>query len=169
MPNAGATVVMSSGDHCWADYCVGLTQVRCVPKPSRVTGGIADARISGAAVQSSSAVAAPAVVAAPVAGSAAVIAAPATDPNACKTGFVWREARAEDLVCVTPESRQRTANENAVAASRVDPNGAYGPATCISGFVWREAFDGDTVCVTPETRDLVRAENEAAASRRAGN
>jgi hypothetical protein len=169
MPNAGATVVMSSGDHCWADYCVGLTQVHCVAKPSRVTGGIADARISGAAVQSSSAVAAPAVVAAPAAGSAAVIAAPATDPNACKTGFVWREARAEDLVCVTPESRQRTANENAVAASRVDPNGAYGPATCISGFVWREAFDGDTVCVTPETRDLVRAENEAGASRRAGN
>lgn len=171
MPNAGATVVLSSGDHCWADYCVGLSQVRCVARPSRVTGGVADARISGMAVQSPAVGAAPAVVAAPAAGSAAVIAAPAAaaDPNACKPGFVWREARAEDLVCVTPESRQRTASENASAGSRVDPNGAYGPATCISGFVWREAFDGDTVCVTPETRELVRAENEAAASRRATN
>jgi hypothetical protein len=105
------------------------------------------------------------IAAAPAVGPA-VVAAPATDPNTCKPGFVWREARADDLVCVTPESRQRTANENAVAASRVDPNGAYGPATCISGFVWREAFEGDTVCVAPETRELVRAENLAAASRR---
>jgi hypothetical protein len=169
MPNAGATVVMSTGDHCWADFCVGLTQVRCGARPVQVMGGVANARISGTAVQSSSAVVAPAVVAAPVVGSAAVIAAPAADPSVCKPGFVWREARAEDLVCVTPESRQRTATENATAASRVDPNGDYGPATCIYGFVWREAFDGDTVCVTPETRELVRAENDAAASRRVGH
>lgn len=169
MPNAGATVVLSSGEHCWAEYCVGLAQVRCVARPARVGGSVADARVSGTAVRSPAIVAAPAAVPAPTVEPAPVIAAPAVDPDACKPGFVWREARAGDLVCVTPEARERTASENAAAASRVDPDGAYGPATCISGFVWREAFEGDTVCVTPETRQLVRAENEAAASRRAGH
>lgn len=84
----------------------------------------------------------------------------------CKPGYVWRVARPEDLVCVTPEARDRTAQENATAASRVDPAGAWGPNTCISGFVWREAFDGDVVCVEPAVRDLVRAENAAGPSLR---
>jgi hypothetical protein len=86
----------------------------------------------------------------------------------CLQGFVWRTASPNDLVCVTPEARARTTQENARAATRRDPNGAYGPESCISGFVWREAFAGDTVCVTPETRTLVREENRLAASRRAG-
>ncbi len=90
------------------------------------------------------------------------------DPARCAQGFVWRVARPDDLVCVTPEARSRTAEENRRAGSRRDPNGAYGPRSCISGYVWREAFDGDTVCVTPETRTLVREENRQAASRRAG-
>ena len=87
--------------------------------------------------------------------------------QACKSGFVWREARPDDLVCVTPESRTRVAQENRTAASRVQPGGgSFGPNTCLSGFVWREAFDGDVVCVTPEVRTLVREENSVAASRR---
>lgn len=90
----------------------------------------------------------------------------AADPATCKSGFVWRDARPGDAVCVTPESRSVARSENAAAATRVNPAGAYGPNTCISGFVWREAFDGDVVCVTPERRDAVRAENDAAASRR---
>lgn len=94
--------------------------------------------------------------------------APTQDPRTCKPGFVWRVANPSDLVCVTPESRQRVANENASAASRVDPRGAYGPASCVSGFVWREAFGGDTVCVTPEVRALVSEENRLAGSRRVG-
>ena len=73
-------------------------------------------------------------------------------PDTCIQGLVWREARPGDTVCVRPEDRTRTAQENATAADRVDPNGAYGPQTCKQGFVWREAFDGDTVCVTPGTR-----------------
>lgn len=85
----------------------------------------------------------------------------------CISGFVWREARDGDVVCVPPESRTRTKQENAVAATRVDPAGAYGPNTCKSGFVWREAFNGDVVCVTPEVRALVKQENAAAASRTA--
>ena len=87
--------------------------------------------------------------------------------QACKSGFVWREARPSDLVCVTPESRERVREENATASQRVQPGGGNsGPFTCRSGFVWREAFDGDVVCVTPEVRTLVREENRVAASRR---
>jgi Trypsin len=84
----------------------------------------------------------------------------------CKSGFVWRVARPEDLVCVTPAARTRTSRENAEAASRVNPASAYGPNTCISGFVWRAAFAGDRVCVTPEVRALVQKENAEAATRR---
>jgi hypothetical protein len=83
----------------------------------------------------------------------------------CRSGYVWREARPEDHACVTPESRSLAAQENAAAASRVNPQGAYGPNTCVSGFVWREAFDGDVVCVTPERRTAVREENGLSASR----
>jgi hypothetical protein len=74
---------------------------------------------------------------------------------------VWRIARPSDLVCVTPDSRTRTAQENALAASRVDSAGASGPSSCVSGYVWREAYPGDVVCVTPEIRATVRQENQA--------
>lgn len=83
----------------------------------------------------------------------------------CRPGFVWREARATDFVCVTPESRSLATRENATASSRIDPNGQWGPFSCVSGFVWREAFDGDTVCVTPERRAAVREENQLGPSR----
>jgi hypothetical protein len=85
--------------------------------------------------------------------------------TACRPGFVWRVARAQDLVCVTPEARSRTARENAEAASRVNPAGAYGVNTCIYGYVWRQAFPDDRVCVTPQARALVRQENSEASSR----
>lgn len=85
----------------------------------------------------------------------------------CRTGFVWREARPSDRVCVTPASRSRAAQENSLASSRVNPTGAYGPQTCIAGFVWREAFANDRVCVTPSVRSLVQNENAMAESRRA--
>lgn len=92
---------------------------------------------------------------------------PAPDaPARCLSGFVWREARPTDYVCVTPESRALVRQENASAPSRWDPNGAYGPNTCIAGFVWREAFDGDTVCVTPARRAEVKEENRLAPTRR---
>jgi hypothetical protein len=98
---------------------------------------------------------------------AGVLVSDAAQAQACKSGFVWREARQSDLVCVTPESRSRVAQENRTASSRIVPGGgASGPFTCLSGFVWREAFDGDFVCVTPEVRSLVREENQQAGSRR---
>jgi hypothetical protein len=79
-------------------------------------------------------------------------------PATCLAGFVWREARDGDTVCVTPETREQTRMENAVALeNRADPSG--NSATCKSGYVWREAFDGDSVCVTPDRREQAWADN----------
>jgi hypothetical protein len=97
-----------------------------------------------------------------------LVAAATIDPNTCKSGFVWRQARAEDLVCVTAEARDRTAQENTDAPTRVDAAGAYGPNSCVAGYVWREAFPGDLVCVTPDIRDLVAEENQLGSTRRVG-
>lgn len=94
---------------------------------------------------------------------------PANGSDICLEGFVWRAARPEDLVCVTPLSRATVWQENGSAAQRWNPAGAYGPKTCISGYVWREAFEGDTTCVVPQRRDEVREENNLAASRRIGD
>jgi len=85
----------------------------------------------------------------------------------CASGYVWREARTSDHVCVTPASRDLVARENRAARQRWTA-GAYGPHTCIQGYVWREAFKGDDVCVTPERRDQVGKENRTANSHRGG-
>jgi hypothetical protein len=89
-------------------------------------------------------------------------------PDVCASGYVWREARPTDHVCVTPESRALVRQENSRAPQR-GTAGAYGPHTCIQGYVWREAFQGDDVCVTPKRRDQVREENSVANSRRASH
>jgi len=84
----------------------------------------------------------------------------------CLQGFVWREARPSDHVCVTPAVRTDTHNENLLADSRRSPNGGpFGPDTCKQGFVWREAFSGDHVCVPPASRTRAANDNAAAASR----
>jgi len=84
-------------------------------------------------------------------------------PPACISGYVWREAYAHDFVCVTPPRRDAVRQENAAAASHVNPGGgAYGPDTCASGFVWREANASDHVCVTPPSRTTVAGENAQA-------
>lgn len=87
-------------------------------------------------------------------------------PDTCREGYVWREAKPGDVVCVRPSSRTKAAQENALSLSRIDPAGAYGPFTCINGFVWREAFPGDVVCVTPARRTAVANENANAALHR---
>jgi hypothetical protein len=92
-----------------------------------------------------------------------------TDPDTCLPGFVWREAVTGDKVCVTPETRDQTAADNAQADARRSPTGGdYGPDTCLDGFVWRVATPADLVCVPPETRDQAASDNAAAASRRTG-
>ncbi len=85
-------------------------------------------------------------------------------PDTCAQGYVWREAIPSDHVCVTPDVRSRTQQENSAAAGLRDPNGAYGSNSCKQGFVWRNAFNGDAVCVTPDIRNEVAAENAAGPS-----
>jgi hypothetical protein len=88
-------------------------------------------------------------------------------PDTCIQGFVWRDGRAGDHVCVTPDVRSQTAAQNAAAAANKEPNGGpYGPNTCKQGFVWRDAWGGDQVCVVGSVRDQAAADNAAAASRR---
>ena len=83
----------------------------------------------------------------------------------CLAGFVWREARPSDRVCVTGAVRADTRTENQLAASRRNPNGGqYGTNTCLAGFVWREAFPGDQVCVPGASRTRAASDNAAAAS-----
>src|ERR1700722_6202826 len=91
-------------------------------------------------------------------------------PDSCIQGFVWRDANPTDHVCVTPDVRTRTGQENQLASQRVSPSGGpYGPDTCLEGFVWREALTGDHVCVPPESRTEAANDNAAAPSRKATN
>ncbi len=83
----------------------------------------------------------------------------------CVQGYVWRGARASDLVCVTGATRSQAAYDNAVRYTRW-VSGPYGPHTCVNGFVWREAFSGDDVCVYPSVRSQAAYDNTQAAARR---
>ncbi|GII65604.1 hypothetical protein Skr01_56890 [Sphaerisporangium krabiense] len=84
-------------------------------------------------------------------------------PYTCRNGSVWREAVPADRVCVDPARRAQTWQQNAEAASHVEPGGGpYGPDTCKQGYVWRESRPSDHVCVTPSFRDTVEFENKVA-------
>jgi hypothetical protein len=80
----------------------------------------------------------------------------------CKPGFVWRDARDGDGVCVTPEERQIAKQQNANAANNVQLGGGN---TCRTGYVWRDAWDGDGVCVTPYERDQAKRQNQISPER----
>jgi hypothetical protein len=97
--------------------------------------------------------------------------APATaHANPCLQGFVYRDAYPNDEVCVTPNIRTETAQENADAGAHVQPGGgAYGANTCAAGYVFRDAYPGDQVCVTPAERDEAAADNAAANARQQPN
>lgn len=89
-------------------------------------------------------------------------------PDTCKEGFVWREAAGQDHVCVLPETRTATAQQNREGAAHRSPNGGlYGPDTCLTDYVWRDAFPGDRVCVTPAARQQAANDNAEAPARRA--
>ena len=90
-------------------------------------------------------------------------------PDTCVQGFVWREARGGDTVCVTPDIRDTVAQQNSTPAANKDPNAGSGPQSCSQGYVWREAFDGDTICVTPGFRGQMLNANASAASHKAAN
>jgi hypothetical protein len=117
-----------------------------------------------------------ATMAAPALALAAVVAtapAPAVaqpyGPDTCIQGYVWREARPGDTVCVTPDIRTTVAQQNATPGANKDPNAGSGPQSCSQGYVWREAFNGDTICVTPAFRQQMFDANGAAASRKVAN
>jgi hypothetical protein len=94
---------------------------------------------------------------------------PIHTPFDCRQGYVWREANQRDDVCVTPETRSKTAEENALAPSRRSLNGGrYGVDTCREKFVWREAFKDDHACVPPERREQAREDNRHARERQRG-
>jgi len=88
-----------------------------------------------------------------------------TATAACKSGYVYRDAKDGDGVCVTPGDRDEAKRQNANAENnRQRGGGNYGPNTCRTGYVWREAFGGDVVCVTPFERDKAKKQNAASAS-----
>lgn len=103
----------------------------------------------------------------------------------CIDGYVWRNLRPDDLVCVTPAVRTQARLDNSSAAERavpIDPRvivmrsvclpgvvcrrPASRPQPCLSGYVWREAIADDFVCVTPSTRAQARDDNANASRRR---
>lgn len=85
--------------------------------------------------------------------------------STCLSDYVWRLASPTDHVCVLPDIRTQTADDNAMADSRRAGNGPYGPDSCKEGFVWREAFSGDHVCVPLAARAQAANDNRAAQSR----
>ena len=81
---------------------------------------------------------------------------PLTVAGQCKNGWVWRDARPADRVCVRPIERDRAKRQNAEAVKyRLNPN----TTTCRQGYVWRQAFNGDSVCVTTAERSLALKQN----------
>ena len=96
------------------------------------------------------------------AGLSGAVASPAeAASDTCRQGFVWRQARPSDHVCVFPKVRDEAARDNRLAWVRRAP----GSTRCKVPYVWREAFDGDTVCVPVETRTRTKSENAVAGSR----
>jgi hypothetical protein len=83
----------------------------------------------------------------------------------CKQGFVWREAVANDHVCVTAQTRAQARADNSQAGARRAGGGASGADTCKQGFVWREATPTDHVCVTVQTRTAAADDNRHARER----
>ncbi|KAF9992602.1 hypothetical protein BGZ79_002876 [Entomortierella chlamydospora] len=83
----------------------------------------------------------------------------------CVQGFVWRQARPSDHVCVTAATRAQAQYDNAHSSERRQGSGPYGPDTCKQGYVWRDAWAGDHVCVTPATRTQTASDNAVAAQR----
>ena len=109
--------------------------------------------------------------------------APPPDPRICVSGYVWREATPDDLVCVSPDERDvQIPNDEqqheARTRRRFDPSSCplNNPKSrkcyvteCAPPFVWRSATPGDKVCVTPERAQQVAADNAAASSRQVGS
>jgi hypothetical protein len=100
-----------------------------------------------------------------IATSAALIptgaASASAGPDYCLNGWVWRQARPSDHVCVRAAVRAQARADNAAARNRWIST-TRGPKSCIRGYVWRGAFAMDRVCVTPAVHAQTVADNAKA-------
>lgn len=106
-------------------------------------------------------------------------------PETCNSGFVWRDGVPGDHICVTPERRQKVADDFNTASSRRPPRefpvpsgtrcnpllkkvgdppppgcSPAGQEMCNAGFVARDIPGEDViVCVDPAEADLLKQEN----------
>lgn len=100
------------------------------------------------------------------------------DPR-CQAGYVWRQVRPDDLVCVLPQVRAQVQADNQLAVQRRVGGFRHSlcePGTpcrepvqriaCQPGFVWREAVANDFICVTPAARAQAQDDNLRARRRR---
>ncbi|GHC53492.1 RICIN domain-containing protein [Streptomyces cinnamoneus] len=94
------------------------------------------------------------VAAAAPAGAAAALVA---GPDTCVPGMVWRKARPNDLVCVTPLSRAAIQQQNTEAPAHTRADGS-----CTFNWVRRQATPLDRVCVSPATAKIVRNQTAVA-------
>jgi hypothetical protein len=82
-------------------------------------------------------------------------------PETCRSGYVWREATVDDLVCVPPEVRDQALADRAEAEA-----GRNTAAGCTDGLVPRSANPNDTACTTPEIAASIVAQNQRHESRK---
>lgn len=80
-----------------------------------------------------------------------------SETGSCLSGYLFRRATPDDTVCVTPDERALTQQQN---AAHIRAHLATATGTCVEGYVWREAVPGDRICVTPEERTTAQRLNE---------
>lgn len=81
--------------------------------------------------------------------------------DTCLSGFVWREATVNDLVCVPPDVRDQSLADRAAAEQ-----GTNTTAGCPEGLVPRNARADDTACTTEEIARSVLDQNHRDQSRK---
>lgn len=79
----------------------------------------------------------------------------------CRSGFVWREATEDDLICVPPDVRDQAKADRAEAEA-----GRNVAAGCAEGLVPRNANPNDTACTTPEVAATMLEQNQRHESRK---
>src|SRR5215208_3433730 len=58
---------------------------------------------------------------------------PEVAKDSCAQNFVWREASPQDHVCVTPATRQQTADDNRQASTHIAPRPGV-PDACATAY-----------------------------------
>src|SRR5215467_10147878 len=93
-------------------------------------------------------------------------------PDTCLQGWVWREAIPSDHVCVTPEIRAQTANDNSQASARRNSlniwHTTYNPPNPCNGDTCQTTnsspiylLQGDHVNIGTLTIELRKTQNDA--------